>query len=103
MNELEKIKKEFIGKKFTGFSWEGDLDHVSYVNTMDEYDGKIIEITECSELFHSGYYSVTGVLESCLYVSYYYPLEQVRKRLLIKKNEEELVNHIFSLIKKATI
>jgi hypothetical protein len=102
-NELEKLKEEFIGKKFTGFSWKGDSDEVAYVKGMDANINAIIEITSVEELHSGNYYSVYGSKSPFTSRGYYYPLEGVKNNLLVERNEEELINHVFSLIKKATV
>ena len=103
MNDLEEIKKEYIGKKFTGFSWKGHSDEVAYVKDMDANINATIEITSIDELTSGNYYSVYGSKSPFTSRGYYYPLEGVKNNLLVERNEEELVNHIFSLIKKATV
>jgi hypothetical protein len=103
MNKLKKLKEEFIGKKFTGFSWKGDFNEVAYVKGMDANINATIEITSVEEVYHGNHYSVYGSKSPFTSRGYYYPLEGVKNNLLVERNEEELVNHIFSLIKKATV
>jgi hypothetical protein len=93
MNELQKLREEFIGKKFIGFYWQDTLDEVYYAENMDFKIGKIIEITAIHELDSGNYYSVSGNNPEWSSNGYCYPLEEVRKNLIPEKKKDLFVKN----------
>lgn len=97
MKKIKELEDYYIGKKFEGFSWTGDLDDVYFVDDMMELVDKEITIQAIHKLIDTeDLYSVSGPESN----SFCYPLAYVDKHIIKDKTEEEITQDVFNLIKK---